>query len=71
MIIKVKDFKKIKVKWIYSDVVESLINMIKLGDLECINEKFDFIIVIKKYYNVMEKDGNFKEKGNIFYCVFK
>lgn len=71
MTTKAKDFKKTKVKWTYSDVVESLINMTKLGDLECINEKFDFITAIKKHYNAMEKDGNLKEKGNIFYCVLK
>lgn len=63
MTTKAKDFKKTKVKWTYSDVVESLINMTKLGDLECINEKFDFITAIKKHYNAMEKDGNLKEKA--------
>lgn len=69
MIINMDDFKRFKwfkIKWIYINVVESLNGLIKLGNLECIIERFDFIILIKKYFNVMEKDGSFREKGNIY-----
>lgn len=71
MTAKTKDFKRSKVKWTYINVVERLNELTKLGDLECITERFDFITPIKKHYNAMEKDGNLREKGNAFFSVLK
>lgn len=64
-----KDFKRSKVKLTYIDRVEILNGLTKLGDQECIIESFDFITPIKKHYNVMGKDGNFREIGNMFCCA--
>lgn len=67
MTTKTKDFKRSKVKWTYIDVIESLNELTKLGDLECIIESFDFITPIKKFYKAMEKN---EEIGNIFFVLF-
>lgn len=61
-----KRFKRSKIKWTYINVVESLNGLTKLGNLECIIERFDFITPIKKHFNAMEKDGSLREKGNIY-----
>lgn len=60
---KKQDFKRSKVKWTYLDEVEKLNHLTKLGELERIIEKYDFVTPIMERYNAMERGGNLREIG--------
>lgn len=62
---KKQDFKRSKVKWTYLDEVEKLNHLTKLGELERIIEKYDFVTPIMERYNAMERGGNLREIGII------
>lgn len=46
--------KRLLLKWILVDVVNKLKILIKLGDFEYIVENLDIVILIERYYIVIE-----------------
>lgn len=53
-------------EWILIDVVNILINLIKLGVFEYKSELLDYIILIENYFKCIENEEFYKKIGKIF-----
>lgn len=61
--------RRLILEWILIEVVNSLINLIKLGVFEYKSELIVYVILIENYFNCIENEGFYKKIGNEFSLI--
>lgn len=57
--------------WFFNEVIDSLFKLGKLGDFEYVVEEFDFVILLEKYYKIIEEEVNLNNIGILFLYLFQ
>lgn len=57
--------------WFFNEVIDSLYKLGKLGDFEYVVEEFDFVILLEKYYKIIEEEVNLNNIGILFLYLFQ
>lgn len=57
--------------WFFNEVIDSLYKLRKLGDFEYVVEEFDFVILLEKYYKIIEEEVNLNIIGILFLYLFQ